>query len=339
MRFQETTTFVALVAISLLGRASDIRAQEEVSCEGPVSASVGLKTCLSGPFSDYLGPDVSRVVGYYLAAEGQSSVPDAAAYLALLAALKACERGDLDFFDQKRLLQPPRLTKDRADLILQELASLFPTARTFDGSQECRVKFFLTNGMAKPTERDPGEFDGETASDCGIHLSVDWNFRFITEDSFALLACHELGHVMTGPNIKRDFRISVFAEGEADFFAASRCLPAWLSVQPNVLKDFYVDPLLNMECRKKPIDAKSEKICHRVAQAGYALLQAFQKSSVPKDGAHPVRFGQSSDVRYSGKDEGSGESHPAPQCRLETYLSGAKGVSRPVCFSNPAIYR
>jgi YHS domain-containing protein len=89
------------------------------------------------------------------------------------------------------------------------------------------------------------------------------------DDTFALLACHELGHVLGGkpyyPKSPPEFNFSM--EGQADYFSSSICLPRVLDKIPNKYFNTYIPAETAASLCK---DAKDKNLCERIVQAAYA---------------------------------------------------------------------
>ncbi len=137
--------------------------------------------------------------------------------------------------------------------------------------------------------------------------------QLMTEETFMAVLCHELGHHLGGaPRQFRgntQFRGWSSAEGQADFYAASKCLPALWSNQ-NVEKS-------GPEWDKALELCKGDRVCARVGLAGFALAQLF--ASERPDSGH-LELGHQTQFPVFTTVYG----HSTPQCRAETFLAGAR---------------
>lgn len=140
--------------------------------------------------------------------------------------------------------------------------------------------------------------------------------KTITEDGFALVVCHELGHHLAGaPQYKDETWAS--NEGQSDYFATSKCLRrAWMSDDnAAVISTLEVPVSLTEACTKQWADANDRAICVRGGMAGASVANLFAAlgwSKVPKF--------ETPDTRVVAK---TNDAHPATQCRLDTYFQGA----------------
>ncbi len=186
----------------------------------------------------------------------------------------------------------------------------------------------------------------------------------ITEDGFALVVCHELGHHLGGAPRKLDwFGQTRWAanEGQADYWGVSKCFRKLLEKRGDsldVVKTMSVDPEVKKTCDAQfGSSPEAAAICIRSAYAGRSLAALF----------HSLR-NLTEDLSFSTKDPQEVTStyhgHPMPQCRLDTYFSAAacdvashidtdmddpnigtcnrtEGYTaglRPLCWYNPAEY-
>ncbi len=121
----------------------------------------------------------------------------------------------------------------------------------------------------------------------------------MTPDGFLLLICHELGHHLGGaPKILRGnsgLRSWSSAEGQADYYATSKCLPRFFN-------------------KIDGVDTSS--VALRIISSGLTVSQVFASlvKGMPQPSLHSKDSTKVGQTLYN---------HPNPQCRLDTYLSGA----------------
>jgi hypothetical protein len=137
----------------------------------------------------------------------------------------------------------------------------------------------------------------------------------ITPDAFALVACHELGHHLGGfPFFGNEWGAS---EGQADYFAAQACAEMlWADdVAVNATYRDTASVEVKRQCNRAYQSDLAQNLCFRIAAAGQSLanLLAAMENSPPPDFATPD----------SGVVTQTVTSHGGPQCRLDTYFSGA----------------
>jgi hypothetical protein len=139
----------------------------------------------------------------------------------------------------------------------------------------------------------------------------------MTEDAFALVVCHELGHLIGGaPKDKNPVKKVYSNEGQADYFAVTKCLRIYFSDENNAkaISNIAIPPLLKNSCSKVYKNKKKQDICVRIGLAGLdngkffatTLKKAEPKLETPDQNIVTVTF----------------DNHPDPQCRLDTYFQG-----------------
>ncbi len=139
----------------------------------------------------------------------------------------------------------------------------------------------------------------------------------VTPDGFALVVCHEIGHHIGGlPKVQRLF-ITMWAsnEGQSDYFATSKCMRRYVEQFPIDHSTLEVDPFASEMCSKAFLTKNDIQSCERIAMAGQSLANLF--ASLRK--IQRPRFETPSTNQVMRTDH----SHPAAQCRLDTYFQGA----------------
>jgi len=142
----------------------------------------------------------------------------------------------------------------------------------------------------------------------------------ITEDGFALVVCHEIGHHIGGyPKKKSMWGSSSWAsnEGQSDYFGSSKCLKRYFKAQKNsqaVVAKKAVPEEVQNKCFAAWGQTPDHALCVRVALAGQSLGNLF------------AALGRSAKPDFAKPDTsvvaGMNDNHPASQCRLDTYFSG-----------------
>ncbi len=132
----------------------------------------------------------------------------------------------------------------------------------------------------------------------------------VTEESFATIICHEIGHFLGGqPTLSK-----YSTEGQADYFAASACMRRLIPKMPD--GTFTSPPraprIVKQRCANAYVSPKEIEICIRSTMGGYGLSSfvAFRKSqnepnleTPDPDEARLLRFEPST-----------------VQCRLDTFI-------------------
>jgi hypothetical protein len=143
--------------------------------------------------------------------------------------------------------------------------------------------------------------------------------KSITEDGFALVLCHEIGHHIGGAPKKNGF-IPILGwasnEGQADYWATLKCLRHVFLNDDNakVISTMKVPATLAKACGADKSAAERD-LCIRTGMAGLSVTEMF------------VNLGRVSEARFETPDpkvvSRTNDSHPKAQCRLDTFLAGS----------------
>lgn len=149
----------------------------------------------------------------------------------------------------------------------------------------------------------------------------------MTKDGILFVMCHELGHYLGGApkgfrgRSKR--RSWSSAEGQADYYAATKCLPQIFSNNEENKKVLKRASKKALEKTSRSCE-KNDLVCKRIALAGFAATKVFHSVKDYED--VPDLSKNDENVVYSMQ-----YGHPSPQCRLDTVLRGAN------CDADPNI--
>ncbi|EQC44387.1 M48 family metalloprotease [Bacteriovorax sp. Seq25_V] len=141
----------------------------------------------------------------------------------------------------------------------------------------------------------------------------------ITRDGFATVICHEIGHHIGGAPKKKSFWSSSWAsnEGQADYFGTSKCLRRFMELDDNATIVSKMEIPTTVEKKCSVFTTENEiAMCQRGAMAGMSLANLFHAL---RNLQTPLKF----DTPDSRVVTTTDDNHPAPQCRLDTYFSGA----------------
>lgn len=143
----------------------------------------------------------------------------------------------------------------------------------------------------------------------------------ITEDGFALVICHEIGHHIGGAPRKVSPWSSPWAsnEGQADYFATLKCLRrAWEQDDNEAIVRSMknVPESLTKACGEQHLWNTDYYVCVRGGMAGMSVAKLFQAL---RDATVEPKF-ETPDTRVVTRTD---DNHPAYQCRLDTYFQGA----------------
>jgi hypothetical protein len=147
----------------------------------------------------------------------------------------------------------------------------------------------------------------------------------LTADAFLLTLCHETGHFLGGAPLNAQ---GLAAEGQADWYATSVCLPAlWESVDAPTAPASEMDPALpeaEVEACAAS-DAAVSRRCERILRAAWsAMHMAAARRQLPA----PLFATPDPAVADATVTVG----YPGIQCRLDTLRAGALGMPRPACW-------
>jgi hypothetical protein len=138
--------------------------------------------------------------------------------------------------------------------------------------------------------------------------------RAVTEDAFALVLCHELGHHLAGFPLYRNDRWAA-NEGNSDYFATQACAKRIFNNEPYEFNKTFGDKIGKWAkdyCDKQYRWKEGEAVCYRSIAAGISLAKVF---------AYGERIAP--ETRDRTVVSRTQDSHPQPQCRLDSYVSGA----------------
>lgn len=138
----------------------------------------------------------------------------------------------------------------------------------------------------------------------------------VTEDGYALVICHELGHHLGGTPKKKQANWAS-TEGQADYFATLKCLRKVFRHDDNVhyVTQLTVPQLISDKCAASFKTDWEIALCKRTSVAGLAVSAI--SADIRNTDMPSVETPDSSIV------ETTYEAHPEPQCRLDTYFQGS----------------
>lgn len=141
----------------------------------------------------------------------------------------------------------------------------------------------------------------------------------ITEDGFALVICHELGHHIGGAP-KKIYSNNVSwasTEGQSDYFATLKCLRKVFADDDNIsiVDQMNVPKKVRKECSDSFQSDWEVALCIRTSMAGLSVTKVNADS---REVPHPDFYQTDPTVV-----EATSNKHPVPQCRLDTYFQGS----------------
>lgn len=140
--------------------------------------------------------------------------------------------------------------------------------------------------------------------------------ELMTPDVFAFVLCHEIGHHIGGA--PRDtLNVWASAEGQADYFAASRCLKRVLTTSSATKWQVRgISPEVKKLCKKNYGSVNQRNTCERIVRAG----ELFSKIMAQYSG-HNVSLITTPEALVV--EETINDAYPTAQCRLDTIVAGA----------------
>ena len=144
-------------------------------------------------------------------------------------------------------------------------------------------------------------------------------YETMTPDSYLLVGCHEVGHLIGGAPTIKPFNISS-SEGQADYFSTLKCFRKVVRGQDHskIIAEKPIHPLALSECGLSfEINSESYEICLRTNLANMAMARTFHKlrdlELLPAfDTPDPyVRMF----IIFNG--------YPNSQCRMDTLFAGS----------------
>ena len=146
----------------------------------------------------------------------------------------------------------------------------------------------------------------------------------MTPDGMMLVVCHETGHHLGGaPKMGGDPKEWASNEGEADYFGVLKCMRNMFADEDNsaIVSKMGVEPTIQTACSAQFSNAKDAAICQRISTAG-TLLGRILGELGQEDKVPTVDTPDTSVVTETD------DSHPAAQCRLDTYFQGSNCTAK-----------
>lgn len=141
----------------------------------------------------------------------------------------------------------------------------------------------------------------------------------VTDDGFALVICHELGHHLAGYPFTSAFSWAA-DEGQSDYFATLTCAREIWSRELDVNASFRdtIEDYPKALCDEVWSTEDDQNLCYRSMAAGKSLADLLGALN-------------DQTVSYTSPDNSvvnsTNHAHPAGQCRLDTYMAGSLCVS------------
>ncbi|MFN9067666.1 MAG: hypothetical protein ACK5V3_10590, partial [Bdellovibrionales bacterium] len=143
----------------------------------------------------------------------------------------------------------------------------------------------------------------------------------LSQDAFALIICHELGHHIAGfpfaePSMPLEGKWAA-SEGQADYFSTQVCARRLWKDELNLNTQFRfkVNEQIRFQCDRLWKNKSDQNLCYRILSASQSMTRTMAaiKGQAAPDFATPDKT----------RVETSLSSHPPIQCRMDTVLKGA----------------
>jgi hypothetical protein len=136
----------------------------------------------------------------------------------------------------------------------------------------------------------------------------------VSEDGFALVVCHELGHHLAGAPTNNFPMKWASNEGQSDYFASLKCFRKVFGGDDNmnIVSNMEVDASAEKQCQASWSNQEDISLCVRAAMAGKSLATLLGRGTT-------ISF----DTPDANVVERTNDRHPAGQCRLDTYFQGS----------------
>ncbi len=143
----------------------------------------------------------------------------------------------------------------------------------------------------------------------------------LSQDAFALILCHELGHHIAGfpfaePSMPLEGKWAA-SEGQSDYFSTQVCAKRiWKNdLETNAQFRFKVSEQIRFQCDRLWQNENDQNLCYRILSASQSMTRTM--AAIKGQAAPQFSTPDNSQV------ENSFSGHPAIQCRMDTVLKGA----------------
>ena len=136
----------------------------------------------------------------------------------------------------------------------------------------------------------------------------------VTEDGFAMVLCHEIGHHIGGYPYVQGWASN---EGQSDMHATGACATKLFTKNQNLADTagYGLPDDMIAKCDEKHATAEARDICYRAVVAGKSLGDLL------------AALGGGQEIGYDTPDtrvvKRTNNAHPQAQCRLDTYIASA----------------
>lgn len=141
--------------------------------------------------------------------------------------------------------------------------------------------------------------------------------ELVTDDAFAMVVCHELGHHIGGAPKVGGAMAWAANEGQSDYFGTLKCFRRIYESENNIaaVEKMIIPAIVTEKCSASFTAANDVALCERSAMAGQSLSNLL--GSLRSSGLTKFETPDTTVVNSTNNK------HPAAQCRLDTYFAGA----------------
>ena len=223
---------------------------------------------------------------------------------------------------------PPPVTEEDFHDVIESIAGLYAPEAALRG------KTLAISPLWELEDRESSSWQEGDLWDVRV-MGGTARHPLATRDALALAVCHEIGHFLGGFPRYHPFEVPEdspwtwdpatpspwawsSAEGQADYFAASKCLRRHFANDDNAaLMEGVRAPAFASElCARSFAEREDAAVCARGMMAALAYIRLA--TGLPARPPLPVPLDQDAPTTR----ERSYLEHPAPGCRLETLLRG-----------------
>lgn len=237
--------------------------------------------------------------------------------LALTGSVYACTEDGKERFLPENDMQIPvgakrlgGISEQQFNLVIDKLEDIYaPIASSMGGNLKIHRKW--TDATVNASATRLGAWNVNMYGGLARHEAI-------TEDGFALVLCHEIGHHLGGaPKVSNILNRWASNEGQSDYFATLKCLRQMFKNENNeaVVRNLDAPAALTNACAKAWPNKEDYNVCVRGGMAGASVAKLFASLRKQPEG----KF-ETPDQTIVTK---TNHAHPAHQCRLDTYFQGA----------------
>lgn len=205
------------------------------------------------------------------------------------------------------------LSEERYHDVIDKVERIYSPIVTADGAE------LKIDRLWESSTVNAGTFRDERGKHWHINLYGGFaRLPLITEDGFALVICHEIGHHLGGAP-KKNIETASWSsnEGQADYFATLKCLRRIFEKEDNeaINRAQEIPEIVSENCQESFPDKKERALCIRNSMAGLAVARI----NATIQGTNFPSFETPDETEVGSTNE----KHPRAQCRLDTYFMGS----------------